>query len=93
LRQSVGCDVSVSTDIERIWPQAHPIMAIGTIDNVDEERSWVLNDWLILLVVGETAFVEFSRRHFERAEEDHAHGELRVRQQGQTTTICFEPNL
>jgi hypothetical protein len=65
-------------------------MAIGTIHNVDEEPAGY---WLILLVVGETAFVEFSRRHFERAEEDHAHGELRVRQQGQTTTICFEPDL
>lgn len=93
LRESVGCDVSVATEIGRVWPQVHPIMAIGVIDTVDEERSWILNDWLIMLTVGETAFVEFSRRHFQGAEEDHLYGEVRVRQQGQTTTICFEPPI
>jgi hypothetical protein len=70
LRQSVGCDVSVSTDIGRVWPQVHPIIAIGVIDDVLEERGLVLDDWLITFTVGETAFVEFSRRHFEVAEED-----------------------
>lgn len=93
LRESVGCDVSVATDIGRVWPQARPIMAIGVIDTVEEERSWILNDWLIVLTVGETAFVEFSRRHFQGAEEDHLHGEVSVRQQGQLTMICFEPPI
>lgn len=93
LRQSEGCDVSVSTDIERIWPQVRPITAIGVIDDVTEERSWILDDWLITLTVGETAFVEFSRRHFEAADEDRLHGELCVRQQGQTTAIWFEPPI
>lgn len=91
LRQSVGCDISVATEVERVWPQVHPITAIGLIDGVVEERSWVLEDWLITFTVGETAFVEFSRRHFEAAEEDRLHGELCVRQQGQTTAIWFEP--
>jgi hypothetical protein len=80
-----------STDVERIWPQVRPITAIGVIDNVTEERGLVLDDWLITLTVGETAFVEFSRRHFEAADEDRLHGELCVRQQGQTTAIWFEP--
>jgi hypothetical protein len=91
LRQSVGCDVSVATVVERVWPQVHPITAIGLIDGVVEERSWVLEDWLITFTVGETAFVEFSRRHFQGAKEDRLHRELCVRQQGQTTAIWFEP--
>jgi hypothetical protein len=93
LRQSEGCDVSVSTDVEHVWPQVRPITAIGLIDGVIEERSWVLEDWLITFTVGETAFVEFSRRHFEAADEDRLHGELCVRQQGQTTAIWFEPPI
>jgi hypothetical protein len=93
LRQSEGCDVSVSTDIDRVWPQVRPIAAIGIIDNVAEERGSIPDDWLITLTVGEAAFVEFSRRHFETAYEDWRHGELCVRQQGQTTAIWFEPPI
>lgn len=90
LRQSVRRDVLISTNAGRIWPQVTPITAVGTIDRVEEERGFAVEDWLITLTVGETAFVEFSRRHFQSAEEDLAMGELRV-QQGAETVIWFEP--
>jgi len=61
LRQSVGRDVLISTNAGRIWPQVTPITAVGTIDRVEEERGFAVEDWLITLIVGETAFVEFSR--------------------------------
>jgi hypothetical protein len=92
LQGSVGRDVLISTDIGRIWPQLSPITAVGTIDRVEEERGLAVEDWLITATVGETAFVEFSRRHFESAVEDVVLGELHV-QQGQTTVIWFEPTI
>jgi hypothetical protein len=92
LKESVGCDVLISIDAGRIWPQVSPITAVGVIDSFEEERGLAIEDWLITLSVGETAFVEFSRRHFESAEEDVVLGELCVRQ-GQTTVIWFEPAI
>jgi hypothetical protein len=93
LKDSVGRDVLISTDTgRRIWPQVSPITAVGVIDSFEEERGVAIEDWLITLCVGETAFVEFSRRHFESAEEDVVLGELCVRQ-GQTTVIWFEPAI
>jgi hypothetical protein len=90
LTDSVGCDVLISTDIGNVWPQVSPITAVGTIDSVEDDRSLVLEDWLVILTVGETAFVEFSRRHFRSAEEDARLGEIRVCQGVQTTTVAFE---
>lgn len=90
LKDSVGCDVLISTDTERIWPRLSPITAVGVIDGIEEERGLAIEDWLITLTIGDTAFVEFSRRHFQSAEEDIVLGELCVRQ-GQTTVIWFEP--
>jgi hypothetical protein len=93
LKDSVGRDVLVATDAaERVWPRLSPIIAVGVIDRIEEERGLAVEDWLITLSIGDTAFVAFSRRHFESAEEDIALGELRVRQ-GQTTVISFEPIL
>jgi hypothetical protein len=93
LKDSVGRDVLISTDAgRRIWPQVSPITAVGVIGSFEEERGLAIEDWLITLCVGDTAFVEFSRRHFESAEEDVVLGELCVRQ-GQTTVIWFEPAI
>jgi hypothetical protein len=92
LKDSVGRDVLISTDAGRIWPQVSPITAVGVIDGFEEERGLAIEDWLITLSVGETAFVEFSRRHFESAEEDVVLGELCVRQ-GPRTVIWFEPAI
>ena len=89
LMDSVGRDVLISTDAGRIWPKLSPITAVGVIDSMEEERSATIEDWLITLSIGDTAFIEFSRRHFESAEEDNVLGELYVRQ-GQTTVIWFE---
>jgi hypothetical protein len=90
LRQSVGRDVLISTAAGRTWPQVTSITAVGTIGRVEEERGFAIEDWLITLVVGETAFVEFSRRHFQSAEEDLAMGELCL-QHGPETVVWFEP--
>lgn len=93
LKDSVGRDVLVATDAtERVWPRLSPITAVGVIDRIEEQRGLAVEDWLITLSIGDTAFIEFSRRHFESAEEDIVLGELRVRQ-GQTTVISFEPTL
>jgi hypothetical protein len=90
LKDSFGRDVLISTDTGRVWPRLSPITAVGVIDGIEEERGLAIEDWLITLTIGDTAFVEFSRRHFESAEEDIVLGELSVRQ-GQTTVIWFEP--
>jgi hypothetical protein len=90
LKDSVGRDVLISTDTERIWPRLSPITAVGIIDSIEEERGLAVEDWLITLTIGDTAFVEFSCRHFHSAEEDVVLGELCVRQ-GLTTVIWFEP--
>jgi hypothetical protein len=89
LMDSVGRDVLISTDAGRHRPKVSPITAVGVIDGIEEERSLAIEDWLITLSIGDTAFIEFSRRHFESAEEDNVLGELYVRQ-GQTTVIWFE---
>lgn len=89
LAGSVGRDVLISTDIGRVWPQVSPITAVGTIDHVEEDRSLAVGDQLITVTVGETAFVEFSRRHFKSAEEHTRLGEIWVSQGAQTTTLAF----
>ncbi len=80
----------ISTDIGRVWPQVYPITAVGTIDSVEDDRSLVVGDWLVTVTVGDTAFVEFSRRHFRSAEEDARLGEIRVCQGVQTTTVALD---
>jgi hypothetical protein len=89
LSASVGLEVIVSTDIGRVCPQPHPITAVGTIDRVEEDRSPAVGDWLLTVTVGETAFVEFSRRHFTSAKEQPRLGEIWVSQGVQATTIAF----
>jgi len=89
LSASVGREVIVSTDIGRVWPQPYPITAIGTIDRVEEDRSPAVGDRLLTVTVGDTAFVEFSRRHFTSAEERPRLGEIWVSQGAQTTTVAF----
>jgi hypothetical protein len=92
LKDSIGCDVLISTDTaERIWPTPSPIIAVGIIDNIEEERGLAVEDWLIRFSIADTAFVEFSRRYFQSADEDNVLGELRVHQERQMTVICFEP--
>lgn len=91
LRDSVGRYVLVFSETADTWPRAHPITAVGTIDSLEEDRGFPIDDWLVTLTVGGSAFVEFSRRRFQTAAEDRKYGELSVRQGAQTTTICFEP--
>jgi hypothetical protein len=90
LKQSVGRDALISTTVDRVWPHVSPITAVGVIDQVEEERSKALDDWTVILSVGDTAFVEFSRRMFEGAEEDVLLQEFYVRQASQTTVIWFD---
>jgi hypothetical protein len=89
LSASVGREVIVSTDIQRVGPQPYPITVVGTIDRVEEDRSTAVGDWQLTVTVGDTAFVEFSRRHFTSAEEQPRLGEIWVSQGVQITTMAF----
>jgi hypothetical protein len=91
LGRSVGRNVLVSTDPPKTtWPPVSPITAVGEIDFIEQEREHDVGDWRLNLSLDDCAFVEFSRRRFERATLDLAMDEIHVHQAGQKTVLCFE---
>jgi len=87
---AVGREVLVSTDPPKTtWPPVSPITAVGTINFIEQERERDVGDWRVNLSVDDCAFVEFSRRRFERATFDALMDELHIYQAGQTTVVCF----
>jgi hypothetical protein len=91
LKESVGREVLIATETERAGPKISPIVAVGTIGYVEEERENDIGDWSVIVSMNDVAFVEFSRRQFGWAYEDVMLGELHLRQASQTTMISFEP--
>ncbi len=80
----------VSTDAPKTtWPPVSPITAIGEIEYIEQERQRDVGDWRVNFSVDGCAFVEFSRRRFERATLDTAMDEIHVQQAGQRTVLCF----
>jgi hypothetical protein len=90
MRQSVGRYVLVTTDAGRVWPQVAPIIAVGAISSVEEERGLAVEDWQVNLSLEDVAFIAFSRRHFQSAEEDAAMGEIYVQQAAETIVVSFQ---
>jgi hypothetical protein len=80
LRARIGSNLLISNESA----SGTSITAIGTLAKVEEEHEG--DDTRLIAVVDDTAFVEFSRRHYEHALEDGT-GELQVRQGGHTTRI------
>lgn len=93
LKATVDREVLVTTDCGRGPARLVPITSVGTVNGYDEDRSAHAEDWLLILHIDGSSFVEFSRRHFERAEDDPYVGELRVRQAGQTTVVWLDIDL
>ncbi|MGA9316408.1 MAG: hypothetical protein WBV77_17485 [Solirubrobacteraceae bacterium] len=90
LGRSVGRDVLISTDPPKTtWPPVSPITAVGEIDFIEQEREHDIGDWRLNLRLDDCAFIEFSRRRFERATLDLAMDEIHVHQAGQKTVLCF----
>lgn len=90
LGRSVGREVLVSTDAPKTtWPPVSPITVVGEIEYIEQERQCDVGDWRVTLSVDGCAFVEFSRRRFERATLDTAMDEIHVQQAGQRTVLCF----
>jgi hypothetical protein len=90
LGRSVGREVLVSTDPqETTWPRVSPMTAVGEIGFIEQEREHDVGDWRLNLSVDDCAFVEFSRRRFERATLDLAMDEIHIQQAGQRTVLCF----
>ncbi|MGH2852676.1 MAG: hypothetical protein ACRDLF_00585 [Solirubrobacteraceae bacterium] len=91
LGRSVGRNVLVATDAPKTtWPPVSPIIAVGEIGFIEQERERDVGDWRLNLSLDDCAFVEFSRRRFERATLDLAMDEIHVHQAGQKTVLCFE---
>ncbi len=61
------------------WLPVSPITAVGGIEYIEQERQRNVGDWRVNLSVDGCAFVEFSRRRFERATLDTAMDEIHVR--------------
>ena len=93
LKATVDREVLVTTDSGRGPAQLTPITSVGTVSGYEEDRSPHAEDWLLTLHVDGSSFVQFSRRHFEAAEDDPYVGELRVRQAAQTTVLCLDIDL
>jgi len=93
LKATVDREVLVTTDSGRGPAQLTPITSVGTVSGYEEDRSPHAEDWLLTLHVDGSSFVQFSRRHFEAAEDDPYVGELRVRQAAQTTVLWLDIDL
>lgn len=93
LKATVDREVLVTTDSGRGPTQLTPITSVGTVSGYEEDRTPHAEDWLLILHVDGSSFVQFSRRHFEAAQDDPYVGELRVRQAAQTTVLWLDIDL
>jgi hypothetical protein len=82
LKDSIGREAFVVTRgrEEGDRPQPPPMMMlIGVIDNAEEEQL-ANDDWLVTLSIADTAFLAFSKNHFEGAEEHTRAQEIHIHQ-------------